>query len=216
MGKGLLRPNNVSCGGNGSRGGSMARRGSGWLAKHSIVSNEGCGGRGLVVLGGSKLIAIGEDCLNGYDGAGEGEEKEVEMQLGLMEEPFGSRLEEIGFDREVRWVEVSKILERDGLRDVWDKNVKTLENVIEDEPHFFTEIVDNDLRALTMITKHFMTGKGVGWLAKHSIVSNEGLGGGGLVVRGAGGDKVIGSEVEIGSDQRVLGGDPRKQWVKGV
>ncbi|GJU70161.1 hypothetical protein Tco_1256420 [Tanacetum coccineum] len=37
-------------------------------------------------------------------------------------------------------------------------NVETLENVIEDEPHFFTEIIDNDLCALTMITKHFVRG----------------------------------------------------------
>ncbi|GJX88332.1 hypothetical protein Tco_0340346 [Tanacetum coccineum] len=44
--------------------------------------------------------------------------------------------------------------------------VEALENVIEDEPYFITKIVDNDLRALTMITKHF------------------GRGGGGLVVLG--------------------------------
>ncbi|GJV51521.1 hypothetical protein Tco_1447262 [Tanacetum coccineum] len=36
-------------------------------------------------------------------------------------------------------------------------NVEALKNVIEDEPHFFTKIIDNDLRALTMITKHFMS-----------------------------------------------------------
>ncbi|GJZ40773.1 hypothetical protein Tco_0587659 [Tanacetum coccineum] len=54
--------------------------------------------------------------------------------------------------------------------------VKALENVIEDEPHFITKIVDNDLRALTMITKHFAT--------KRLIDSNEGRGGGGLVVLG--------------------------------
>ncbi|GJU70164.1 hypothetical protein Tco_1256423 [Tanacetum coccineum] len=98
-------------------------------------------------------------------------------------------------------------------------NIKTLENVIEDEPHLFMEIVDNDLHALTMITKHFvsergkgiirsqcrscggnsgrggsMSGRGGGWLAKCSIVLNEGVGGGGLVVRG----EVIGSGVELG------------------
>nr|GEW39095.1 hypothetical protein [Tanacetum cinerariifolium] len=47
--------------------------------------------------------------------------------------------------------------------------VEALENVIEDEPHFITKIIDNDLRALTMITKHFAT--------KRSIDSNEGRGG---------------------------------------
>ncbi|GJW72000.1 hypothetical protein Tco_0128917 [Tanacetum coccineum] len=36
--------------GNGGRGGSMAGRGGGWLAKHSIVSNEGCGGGRLAVM----------------------------------------------------------------------------------------------------------------------------------------------------------------------
>ncbi|GJV00298.1 hypothetical protein Tco_1329568 [Tanacetum coccineum] len=49
----------------------------------------------------------------------------------------------------------------------------------------------------------FMAGKGIGWLAKRSIMSNEGLGGGGLVVRrdgcnGAGGGEVIGSGVDLG------------------
>ncbi|GJX78040.1 hypothetical protein Tco_0324851 [Tanacetum coccineum] len=83
-------------------------------------------------------------------------------------------------------------------------NVETLENVIEDEPHFFTKIVDNDLCALTMITKHFVSKHGRGiigsqwqklwwqrwfhdgkrwWLVSQMlVVSNEGLSGGGLVV----------------------------------
>ncbi|GJV52765.1 hypothetical protein Tco_1448506 [Tanacetum coccineum] len=43
----------------------MAGRGGGWLAKCLIVSNEGCGRGGLVVLG-----AIGEDSLDGCDGTG--------------------------------------------------------------------------------------------------------------------------------------------------
>ncbi|GKF33817.1 hypothetical protein Tco_0107017, partial [Tanacetum coccineum] len=65
-GKGLLGPNgesggkfevgfeeNVgSCGGNGGRGGSIAGRGGGSLAKHSMVSKDGLGGGGFVVLGG--------------------------------------------------------------------------------------------------------------------------------------------------------------------
>nr|GEW46441.1 ankyrin repeat-containing protein [Tanacetum cinerariifolium] len=84
-------------------------------------------------------------------------------------------------------------------------DVEALENVVEDEPHFLTEIVDNALRTLTMIIKHFvsenrkwivdpngercggkggrggsMAGSGGGWFAKCSIVSNEGCGGGGL------------------------------------
>ncbi|GKD53076.1 hypothetical protein Tco_1286463, partial [Tanacetum coccineum] len=39
----------------GGRGGSMARRGGGWLARHSIVSKEGCSGGGLVVRGGKDI-----------------------------------------------------------------------------------------------------------------------------------------------------------------
>ncbi|GKE70676.1 hypothetical protein Tco_1528748 [Tanacetum coccineum] len=46
------------CGGNGGRGGSMETRGGGWLAKRSIVSNEGCGGGGLAVRGGTDISEI--------------------------------------------------------------------------------------------------------------------------------------------------------------
>ncbi|GJX67976.1 putative nucleotidyltransferase, ribonuclease H [Tanacetum coccineum] len=67
-GKGLLNSNDGSCGGKGRRGGSMAGRGGGWLAKRSMVSNEGRGGGGLVVRGVNR-----EDCLDGCDGAGRGE-----------------------------------------------------------------------------------------------------------------------------------------------
>ncbi|GKA11466.1 hypothetical protein Tco_0691012 [Tanacetum coccineum] len=94
MGKGLLGPKGGSCGGIGGRGGSIAGRGGGWLAKHSIVLNDGRGGGGgLVVLDGkslrgsnnrcgevggvekisstrSKFMANEEDCLDGCDGAG--------------------------------------------------------------------------------------------------------------------------------------------------
>nr|GEU38887.1 hypothetical protein [Tanacetum cinerariifolium] len=44
VGKALFEFNGERCGGNGRRDGSMTGRGSDWLAKHSIVSNEGCGG----------------------------------------------------------------------------------------------------------------------------------------------------------------------------
>ncbi|GJU39621.1 hypothetical protein Tco_1192578 [Tanacetum coccineum] len=47
MGKGLLSPNGRSCDGKGGRGSSMAGSGGGWLAKHSIESNDGRGGGGL-------------------------------------------------------------------------------------------------------------------------------------------------------------------------
>ncbi|GKD72333.1 hypothetical protein Tco_1330615 [Tanacetum coccineum] len=43
------------------------------------------------------------------------------------------------------------------------EDVEVIENVIEDEPYFFTKVVDNDLSALTMLTKHLMS-RGVGGL----------------------------------------------------
>nr|GEX12557.1 hypothetical protein [Tanacetum cinerariifolium] len=56
MGKRLLGYNGGSCGGKGGRGGSMAGKSDGWLAKRSIVLNEGLGGCGLVVRGGGEVI----------------------------------------------------------------------------------------------------------------------------------------------------------------
>ncbi|GJW05917.1 hypothetical protein Tco_1568340 [Tanacetum coccineum] len=38
------------------------------------------------------------------------------------------------------------------------KNVETIKNVIEDESHFVTKVIDNDLGALAMFAKHFMGG----------------------------------------------------------
>ncbi|GJV96869.1 hypothetical protein Tco_1548446 [Tanacetum coccineum] len=55
MGKAVFDPKGGRCGGNGERGGSMAGRGGGWLAKRSIVLNKGCGGGGLAVRGGRSL-----------------------------------------------------------------------------------------------------------------------------------------------------------------
>nr|GEV04172.1 putative reverse transcriptase domain-containing protein [Tanacetum cinerariifolium] len=55
MGKGLLGPNGGSYGDKGGRDGSMAGRGGGWLAKCSIMSNEGLGGVRLVVCGCNSL-----------------------------------------------------------------------------------------------------------------------------------------------------------------
>ncbi|GJR99497.1 hypothetical protein Tco_0316006 [Tanacetum coccineum] len=77
-GNGLLGPNDGSCGGKGGRGGSMSGRGGGWLAKRSIVSNEGRGGGGLVV-----RRANGEDCLDGCDGAGRGKVNGRGVDLGV-------------------------------------------------------------------------------------------------------------------------------------
>ncbi|GJY31531.1 RNA-directed DNA polymerase, eukaryota, reverse transcriptase zinc-binding domain protein [Tanacetum coccineum] len=96
IGKGLLGPIDGQCGGNGGRGGSLAERGGGYFAKHSIDSNDRQGGGGFVVLGGrssresknargkvggvekmsstgSKLMVRGEECLEGCVGADGGE-----------------------------------------------------------------------------------------------------------------------------------------------
>ncbi|GJU20566.1 hypothetical protein Tco_1153908 [Tanacetum coccineum] len=85
----------------------MAGRGDGWLAKRSIVSNEGCGGGGLTVRGGkssnkpkngcgdvggvekisltgSKLITNVEVCLDGCDGGSGREVNGGGVVLGVL------------------------------------------------------------------------------------------------------------------------------------
>nr|GFA30823.1 hypothetical protein [Tanacetum cinerariifolium] len=49
-----------------------------------------------------------------------------------------------------------------------------------------------------------MAGRGGGWLAKGSIVSNDGLGGGGLVVHRGGGE-VKGGRANLGVVNSLLG-----------
>nr|GEZ65890.1 hypothetical protein [Tanacetum cinerariifolium] len=46
----------------GGRGGSITRRGGGWLAKRLIISNYGRSGGGLVVLGGKSLRESKNGC----------------------------------------------------------------------------------------------------------------------------------------------------------
>ncbi|GJU46953.1 hypothetical protein Tco_1204219 [Tanacetum coccineum] len=99
--------------------------------------------------------------------------------------------------------QLQELLEKgdlDVMMEMRIKNVEALENVIEDEPHFFMKIIDNDLRTLTMITKHFMSehGKGI-------IGSNDGLGGGGLEVHE---DKEV--EIQSGLMEEHFG----SQWVE--
>ncbi|GJX74556.1 hypothetical protein Tco_0313151 [Tanacetum coccineum] len=69
-------------------------------------------------------------------------------------------------------------------------NIEALENVIEDEPHFFMEIVDNDLHALTMITKHFMS-KHWKWIIGSQRQKLWWQSGGGLVIHGANGEDYL-------------------------
>ncbi|GKB23837.1 hypothetical protein Tco_0863238, partial [Tanacetum coccineum] len=91
------------------------------------------------------------------------------------------------------------------------EDVEALENVVEDEPHFFTKIVDNDLCAGKGGRGGSMVGSGGGWLAKHSIVSNEGCGGavlavlGGKSSNGACGGEVNSRGVILGVFKSLLG-----------
>nr|GEX59130.1 hypothetical protein [Tanacetum cinerariifolium] len=85
---------------------------------------------------------------------------------------------------------------QDDLEGVMEIEHKAVENVVENESHFSLEVVDDGLSSLAMFTKHFMSGfmsgvgegkdesMGGGSLARCSMVSNDGRGGGGLVVTG--------------------------------
>nr|GEV22659.1 hypothetical protein [Tanacetum cinerariifolium] len=92
MRKGLLDPNGRSCGGKGGRGGSMMGRGDGWLAKRSIISNEGCGGSRLVVHGGKSSR---EDCLDGLDGVTGGEVNDRRVVLRVFKSLLGEVLDDV-------------------------------------------------------------------------------------------------------------------------
>ncbi|GJU63832.1 hypothetical protein Tco_1245667 [Tanacetum coccineum] len=92
------------------------------------------------------------------------------------------------------------------------KDIEAIENVLKNESHFSLEVVDDGLSSLAMLTIHFgkvnsMGGMGSGSLAIRSIVSNDGRGGGGLVVEGgigAGGGEVNGRGVDLGVSKRLL------------
>ncbi|GJY74761.1 hypothetical protein Tco_0479192 [Tanacetum coccineum] len=81
-------------------------------------------------------------------------------------------------------------------------DIKAVENMIENESHFFLEVIDQDLSSLAMFTKHLMgeqrkrvvrvgegkeesiRGIGGGSFSKCSMVAKDGLGGDGFVVEG--------------------------------
>ncbi|GJT50304.1 hypothetical protein Tco_0976461 [Tanacetum coccineum] len=96
----------------GGRGGSIAEMGEGLLAKHLMESNDCLGGGGFVVVGGrsssvsksvlgevggvenkssvgSKLMASGEECLDGWVGSGGGEVKGGGVVFGTQRERRG-------------------------------------------------------------------------------------------------------------------------------
>ncbi|GJT99405.1 hypothetical protein Tco_1109744 [Tanacetum coccineum] len=73
----------------GGRGGSIARIGGGSLAKRSMELNDGLGGRGFVVVGGSS-----EECLDGWVRAGGGEVKGGDVVFRVSRIEFGMTLED--------------------------------------------------------------------------------------------------------------------------
>ncbi|GJX75909.1 hypothetical protein Tco_0322720 [Tanacetum coccineum] len=108
-------------GGNGGRESSIFGRGRGSLAICSMVSKDGLGGGGLVVVGGrsfsvskrawgevrgvenkslmgSMLIAKGEECLDGCVGAGGLEVKGGGVDLGVTKSLLGEIPRESGYE----------------------------------------------------------------------------------------------------------------------
>ncbi|GJV80543.1 hypothetical protein Tco_1516413 [Tanacetum coccineum] len=116
MGKGLLGPNGKSggliegrfgkrCGGNGGRGGSMSRVGEGKvdsmvgigggsLTIHSMVSNDGRGGGGLVVEGG--IGAEGGEVNGGGVDLGVSNRLPLEVVREMISESGGIEVREVG------------------------------------------------------------------------------------------------------------------------
>ncbi|GJU01017.1 hypothetical protein Tco_1111355 [Tanacetum coccineum] len=97
------------------------------------------------------------------------------VRFESLREGFPSRWEYVGFcpiDASIRgWQGLPSGYSKGDLDEMMEmriKGVKELENVIEDEPHFITKIIDNDLRALTMITEHFMSKHGKGIVGSQS------------------------------------------------
>nr|GEY59688.1 hypothetical protein [Tanacetum cinerariifolium] len=108
----------INCGSNGGRGNSIFGRCGGSLAICSMELKDGLGGGGLIVVGGrsssvskiawgevggvenkssmgSMLIAKGEECLDGWVGAGGGEVKGSGVDLGVTKSLLGDYKEGI-------------------------------------------------------------------------------------------------------------------------
>nr|GEU87924.1 hypothetical protein [Tanacetum cinerariifolium] len=99
------------------------------------------------------------------------------------------------------------------------KNVETIENVIEDESHFITKVVDNDLGALAMFTKHFWWRRinGFRWCEEVRGVEKMSSMGSKLMVRGdkclegcvgASKGEVSGGGMKFGVSKSLLGEIP--------
>ncbi|GJZ55665.1 hypothetical protein Tco_0610858 [Tanacetum coccineum] len=103
-GEGLLGPNGISsgkfeegfggnvrsCSGNGGRGGFIAGRGGGSLAKRLMKSKDGLAGEGFVILGGRS-----SKYLDGWVGAGGGEVKGGGVDFGVSRTLLGEIPREI-------------------------------------------------------------------------------------------------------------------------
>ncbi|GJY94095.1 hypothetical protein Tco_0510456 [Tanacetum coccineum] len=83
----------------GGRGGSITGMSRGSLAKRSMESNDCLGGGEFVVVGGSsvrsKLMASGEECLDGWVGADGGEVKGDGVVFSVSRIVFGMIPEDI-------------------------------------------------------------------------------------------------------------------------
>nr|GEU55901.1 reverse transcriptase domain-containing protein [Tanacetum cinerariifolium] len=82
------------CGCNGEREGSIAERGRGSLAKHSMKLKDEGGVENKSSVG-SKFIASGEECLDGWIGSGRGEVKGGGLDFGVSRTFLGEILREI-------------------------------------------------------------------------------------------------------------------------
>nr|GFB41584.1 hypothetical protein [Tanacetum cinerariifolium] len=127
----------------------------------SIDSNDGRGGGGFVVQGGRSFMESKNACekVGGVD------------KMRLTRSKLMVRGEECvkgcvkcsrrtGNDGSVPTLE--SVLKAEGIEHytnlvIMSKNVEMIENVIENESHFILQIVDNDLDALAMFAKHFMS-----------------------------------------------------------
>ncbi|GKF57964.1 hypothetical protein Tco_0171501 [Tanacetum coccineum] len=78
----------------GGRGGYIARIGGGSLAKRSMESKDGLGGVENKSSVGSKLMASGEECLDGWIGVGGGEVKGDSVVFGVSRIEFGMNPED--------------------------------------------------------------------------------------------------------------------------
>ncbi|GJX63037.1 hypothetical protein Tco_0295937 [Tanacetum coccineum] len=84
------------------------------------------------------------------------------------------------------------------------ENIKALDNVIEDKPHFITKVVDNHFCALAMFAKHFMANE------EDCLEGYDGAGGGEVNGRG-----VVFKVEPFGNRWAEIGFDTVEKRVEG-